>query len=367
MSGMPWGGSEVLWYKAAKRLQSQQHDISVSYKWWPYKAFQLEDLEKGGANLWRRNEPKSKIKKLLGRFSPPENCETWMAQQQPDAVLITLGYHPDRIEIADACIANNVPYAINLQCASSFFFIDSKQIEHYRRWYSKAKKVFFVSAENRHKLESNIAMSLDDNAEIVANPFNVDYDSDIPWPEQTEPPVFRAACVGRVHFQSKGQDIVVDVLKQDKWKERPIEVTFYGHDQGNKAQLESLIEIHGLQDKLKIGGYVQDVNDIWASNQALLLPSRYEGAPLVVTEAMLCGRFAITTNIGRNMELMDDNVSGFIAEGATVSLFDEALERAWAKRDQWQQIGQLARQHIRERYPEDPVGDYADQILSLVK
>ena len=64
---------------------------------------------------------------------------------------------------------------------------------------------------------------------------------------------------------------------------------------------------------------------------------------------------------------MDDNVSGFIAEGATVKLLDEALERAWEKRDQWQQIGQLARQHIRERYPEDPVGEYADQILALVK
>ena len=208
---------------------------------------------------------------------------------------------------------------------------------------------------------------MDENAEIVSNPFNVDYDSNVAWPEQNGQPVFRVACVGRVHFQSKGQDIIVDVMKQDKWKKRPIEVSFYGHDQGNKGQLESLIEMHGLQDKLKFGGDVQDVKEIWEANHALLLPSRYEGAPLVVTEAMLCGRFAITTNLGRNNELMDDNVSGFIAEGATVKLFDDALERAWKQREQWQQIGQLARQHIRERYPEDPVGEYADQILALVK
>lgn len=367
MSGMPWGGSEVLWYKAAKRLQRMDHEVCVNFKWWPYKAFQLEDLEKDGANVFRRNQPKTKLQMLTSRFAAADTPDSWIATHRPDAVLITLGYHPDQIEIADACIRNNVPYAINLQCASNFFFIPADRLENYRRWYSKAKKVLFVSDENRQKLENNIAYCLDQNSEIVSNPFNVDYESNVPWPEQNGKPVFRVACVGRVHFQSKGQDIVVDVMKQDKWKKRNIEVTFYGHDQGNKGQLESLIEMHGLQDKLKFGGYVKDVKDIWAANHALLLPSRYEGAPLVVTEAMLCGRFAITTNLGRNSELMDDNESGFIAEGPTVSLFDDALERAWAKREQWQQIGQLARQHIRERYPEDPVGEYTDQILALVE
>ena len=364
MSGMPWGGSEVLWYKAAKRLLRDGHDICVSYKWWPYKAFQLEDLEKDGANLWLRNQPKSKLEALRTHFKAKPTPESWLKSEQPDAVLITLGYHPDPIHVADACIANKVPYAINLQCASSFFFIPADRLENYRRWYSNAAKVLFVSEENQQKLENNIALRLDGNAEIVANPFNVDYDTEIAWPKQNK--TLKVACVGRVHFQSKGQDIIVDVLKQDKWKQRPIEVTFFGHDQGNKGQLEALIEMHGLQDQLKFGGFVKDVKEIWADHHALLLPSRYEGAPLVVTEAMLCGRFAITTNLGRNSELMDDNVSGFIAEGATISLFDDALERAWAKCEQWQQIGQLARQHIRERYPKDPVGEYADQILSLV-
>lgn len=373
MSGMPWGGSEVLWYKAAKQFQRLDHDVAVSFKWWPYKAFQLEDLEKGGAKLQLRGAPKSGIKAWLNRFSADtDSPAAWIENNQPDAVLITLGYHPDRIPIADACLKAKVPYAINLQCASTFFFIPADRLEDYRRWYSGAEKVLFVSDENRLKLENNIALRLT-NAEIVSNPFNVDYNSQIDWP--TAEAVtgddgvekFRIAVVGRVHFQSKGQDIVIDVMKEDKWRQRPIEISFFGHDQGNKAQLEALIEMHGLQDQLKFGGFVKDVSDIWESNHALLLPSRYEGAPLVVTEAMLSGRFAITTNLGRNAELMDDNVSGFIAEGATISLVDEAMERAWKKRDQWQQIGQLARQHIRERYPEDPIGEYAEKILSLVR
>ena len=92
-----------------------------------------------------------------------------------------------------------------------------------------------------------------------------------------------------------------------------------------------------------------------------------EGAPLVVIEAMLCNRVSITTNIGRNEELIDDNETGFIAEGATINLVDDALERAWQKRDQWEAMGRLAGQHIRERYPADPVQEFADRIKALVK
>jgi len=365
MSGMPWGGSEVLWYKAARFLQRQNHEVAVNFKWWPYKAFQLEELEKHGAEIHRRYAPRLKWKKLLGPLGKVDEApEAWLAKTRPDAVLITLGYHPDQILIADACLRNKIPYAINLQCASNFFFISSDRLESYQRWYSQAEKVLFVSRENQNKLQNNIAFELD-NAEIVANPFNVPYDIEVPWPESDG--TLRLAVVGRVHFQSKGQDVIVDVMKQQKWKDRPIEITFYGHDQGNKGQLEALVKMHGLEKQLKFGGYVRDITEIWTGNHGLLLPSRYEGAPLVVTEAMLCGRFAITTNLGRNAELMDDNESGFIAESPTVGLLDEAMERAWEKRDQWQQIGQLARQHIRERYPEDPVGEYADKILSLAK
>jgi glycosyltransferase involved in cell wall biosynthesis len=222
--------------------------------------------------------------------------------------------------------------------------------------------VFFVSDENRLKMQNNIALKLD-NAEIVANPFNVNFDASPEWPPTD--PDFRVALVGRVHFQSKGQDLIVDVMKQEKWRKRNIKIVFYGHDQGNMKQLLELIKMHELEDQLIFSGFSNDVEDIWRDNHALLLPSRYEGAPLVVIEAMLCNRIAITTDIGRNRELIDDNESGFIADGATINLLDDALERAWQKRDQWKQMGQLAGQHIRERYPQDPIRDFADKIYSL--
>lgn len=368
MSGMPWGGSEVLWYLVARRMQRQGHEVTVNFKHWPHTAMQLEEIQKQGGKVSFRERPLKGMRarmegfhRMINRPAAREN-DLWFQRERPDAVLFTLGYHPDSIEPADRCHEAGIPYAINLQCASSFFFIPSHRLDEYRRWYRNAAKVYFVSQENQNKLENNLAMRLD-NAQVIANPFAMDYEADPEFPSTDS--LYKLAVVGRVHFQSKGQDIIVDVMSQDRWRSRNLEINFYGHDQGNKRQLEDLIAMHGLQDKMHYVGYKQDVQDIWRENHGLLLPSRYEGAPLIVTETMLCNRMPITTNLGRNAELIDDNVSGFIAEGATINLVDDAMERAWQKRDQWEAIGAMAGQHIRQRYPKNPVKDFTDLLLQL--
>ena len=361
MTGMPWGGSEILWLRTAKMFRHAGHDVSANYKWWPSQAQPLADLQQLGGNVFLRDAPVTGWKRMLGGKQVDQDVR-WLQEEKPDAVLFTLGFHPDRFELADECVRLGIPYGINVQCASDTFFIHGNALDDYRRWYQNAKRVFFVSEENQNKVENNIALNLS-NACVIANPFKVPYDSNPAWPTDTDG--LSLAVVGRVHFQSKGQDLIVDVMKQDKWKQRNLKIRFYGQDQGNARQLKELINLYDLKNQMTFGGYVPDVRQVWEQHHGLLLPSRYEGAPLVVIEAMLCNRFAISTDIGRNRELMDDNYSGFIADAATVPLLDDAMERAWQQRDQWQAIGKLAGQHIRERYPEDPIAEFMHHIQSL--
>jgi glycosyltransferase involved in cell wall biosynthesis len=109
------------------------------------------------------------------------------------------------------------------------------------------------------------------------------------------------------------------------------------------------------------------VRGIWASHHALVLPSRYEGLPLSLVEAMLCGRPSIVTNVSGNTELLEDNVTGFVAAAPTASFVDEALERAWNRRADWPAIGAAAAHQVRERVPPDPAGVFADELLALVR
>lgn len=367
MSGVPWGGSEELWWRTARRMQSSGHEICVNYKWWPEPARQLQELVAAGGQVWYREAPRSfweRQRESVKRFLRPSERKRggWIDQARPEAVLITLGYHPDRIPIADELHERRIPYAINVQAASHFFFIHSDCVPAYRRWYQNAARVFFVSAENQHKLETNLAFKLE-NAEIVDNPFNVDPNRVVGWPDPDD--VFRLACVGRIHFQSKGQDLILDALRRNFWRDKPIEITFFGKDQGNQRQLEDLIRLYGLESQVRIAGFEADVSGIWESNHALLLPSRYEGAALVVVEAMLSNRIVIATDTGRNSELIDHGRTGFIAAGATTDLVDQALREAWQARQQWREMGLEAGRSIRQRYSVDPIADYAHKLLQL--
>jgi len=97
-----------------------------------------------------------------------------------------------------------------------------------------------------------------------------------------------------------------------------------------------------------------------------VLSSRSEGLPLALVEAMLCGRPAIVTNAGGSAEIVEDNINGFIAHAPTTEAFDEALERAWARRSEWEQIGKGAAESIRKIVPFDPAAQFAKMLLEIV-
>jgi glycosyltransferase involved in cell wall biosynthesis len=108
------------------------------------------------------------------------------------------------------------------------------------------------------------------------------------------------------------------------------------------------------------------VSQVWLNHHALALPSRNEGNALAMIEAMMCARVPIVTNVGRVAALVDDNECGFVAPAATVDLFEDALERAWQRRHDWQQIGAAAAHAIRQRHSMRPAEDFAEKLLALV-
>jgi glycosyltransferase involved in cell wall biosynthesis len=173
------------------------------------------------------------------------------------------------------------------------------------------------------------------------------------------------ACVARIHFLSKSQDLIVRVLRQPKWRARPLTVTLYGSDDGSAAQLQQLIDLYGLREQITYAGFADDIEKLWSNHHGLLLPSRLEGNAMSLIESMICGRVPITTKVGRAAELIDDNHSGFLAPAATAELLDEVLERAWQRRHDWQHMGRLAASAIRQRHSLRPAEDFAERLLAL--
>ncbi len=196
--------------------------------------------------------------------------------------------------------------------------------ERMRQSFIRAQRVFFVSKHNREVTEERIGQKLS-NAEVVWNPFNVEYQAELAWPALDEGR-FRLACVARLWMRDKGQDILLKVLAQEKWRNRPVDVHFYGLGM-NAIGLDEMAKMLGLTH-VYFRGFEPDVTEIWRQNHMLILPSRAEGLPLALVEAMLCGRPSIVTNTGGNVEVLDDEEAGFLARAATV----EAIRRGHGTR-----------------------------------
>ena len=374
LTASPWGGSELLWSQAALRLVREGHAVVASVRGWPERASQIAGLIQAGINIKERwtllgNAAETNIRKLgqqmlepLVRQASRYGFARWLACEKPDLICISNGGYADDVGLVDLCLRSKKPCVLIAQANAESWWPSDGLARRVTDIYERAHRVFFVSERNRHLLETQLGIDLV-NAEVVRNPCNVRRDASPPWPSGPDP--VRLACVGRLEPPAKGQDLLLQVLASEPWCSRPVTVSFFGrgcHEEG----LRRLARRLGLDERVRFCGQAIDVESIWASHHALVLPSRYEGLPLTIVEAMLCGRPVIVTDVAGNREVVEDGVNGFIAEAPTEGHLCKAMERAWERRNDWEKMGQNAAKAIRALVPDDPARDFAQRLAELV-
>lgn len=356
MEGAPWGGSEELWSQAALRLAKFPLTVGVNVVRWEVLPEPLQKLKSAGCVVTRRTHPQLPLQKVMRKVMG-ERSLNWLDRFQPDFVVISQGSNFDGVPWMLQCKQRNVPYVAIAQMAIDSCWPTQEVAGPAGEAYANAKASFFVSQGNLELTEKQVSVHLK-NAQVTRNPFNVPYDVSVSWPKENKP--LKLACVGRLAPSAKGQDLLIDVLSMNKWRERPLYVTLFGSGP-NQITLENRIKMLDLKN-LSFGGYVDDVKSIWAHHHGLVLPSRYEGLPLVVVEAMLCGRMCIVTDVPGNAELVRDNLNGFVAVAPNSKCLDEAMERAWLHYQKWEDMGKTAAHDVREAVPRDPVGDFINRL-----
>lgn len=358
---VPWGGSEELWSQSAIRMAKQGFVVGVSVKGWQAEAKQVLEIEQSGCIVVRRWH-KSRIQRLISKIYSASDADVFLKNFSPEIVIISQGNSIEGLTWMEACIIKNIPFVLISHAAAENFWPPDEIAMKLAKAYTRAKCCFFVSHANLKLTEKQLAMKFE-NAKIIANPFKVPYDIEIPWNQEGKN--IKIACVGRLDPVAKGQDLLLEIFNIDKWKNRPLKLSIFGKG----ANQESLYELKRIWrlDNVSFYGFIDKVESIWETHHALILPSRYEGLPLVIVEAMLCGRPCIVTDVGGNAELLQDEVSGFIATAPKVECLDDALERAWQKRAFWTEIGQTAAINVRKLIPKDPVAVFVDELKGLLE
>jgi glycosyltransferase involved in cell wall biosynthesis len=277
-------------------------------------------------------------------------------------VLVAQGGQYEGQDWIAALADTQLRYSLLVQTAVDNFWPIGDDLQALRKGFLGAFRCFFVSEANRAITSMQLGDPLS-RSDIVAQPFNVPYDVDLPWPKFSVEEL-RLASVGRLSPPHKGQDLLFRLLAQSKWRERNIAIDCYGECPIHGKHVKQLAQMLQLSS-VHFCGHVSDVTDIWRTHHALVLASRGEGLPLAAMEAMLCGRPCILTDVGGNSEILVDNQSGFLASGPSVAALDEAMERAWSQRANLPAFGREASLHVRKVIPPNPAKVFAARLWEL--
>jgi glycosyltransferase involved in cell wall biosynthesis len=362
--GVPWGGSEHCWAAAAERLVKTGADVHISVKRWDKPVPQIEKLRAAGCHITHRTYKIPPLPVRLVRKLWPQGEYAFEHLRRiangTDLIVVSQGWHFDGLPWLEAAHSLGHKYAVICEGVSEHWWPSDEQIERLAAAWEGAVAAFFVSEHNLD-LTRRMFLSPLPHARVVRNPFNVRYDVSIPWPEN--PAQLSLAFVSRLKTVAKGYDLLIQVLSLPHWRERNIRVSLFG-DGPNERSLRRAVQQAGLAN-IYFSGFSDSIEQIWTDHHALILPSRSEGMPLVLVDAMLCGRPAIATAVGGIPELLRDDRNGFLAKAPTVECLDDAMNRAWENRHRLKQMGQQAAADVRKLVPPQPTEDFLQQLRAL--
>lgn len=350
--GHGWPGSEFLWGETAGKLLDQGHQVFARCSEDFRHAKVLRSLVEKGLVHDPSRRVCSRWQRLKEKFVDPlGRLRAW----KPDAVVVSAGsafdisYSPT---LARFLMESGVPFIPICHFNAETFWVDAGNRATMRKIYSKAVGSVFVCADNQRITERQLAQRIA-NFRVIKPPLPVKLEEPLPWPLGE---CWNFACVARWESRWKGQDVLFEVLARPEWRERNWRLNLYGEG-AEEGYLRDLAKHFAIADRVNFVGFVEDRTEIWRENHILVFPTRGEGGPMVLTEGMACGRVAVITDCGNAREYVEDGEDGFLADFATPEIFARTLERAWVKREKWQEMGKMAHRKMKSHFAEETPSD----------
>lgn len=134
---------------------------------------------------------------------------------------------------------------------------------------------------------------------------------------------FIVLSVGELN-KNKNQKVIIEAL--NILSDKNIHYVLCG--KGDQLEyLQSLVSSFGLDDNVHFLGYRNDVVDICSQANVFVMPSLREGLPVASLEAMYCGLPLVVSNTRGLVDIIQNNVSGFIYDSYDSFGFSEGIKK----------------------------------------
>lgn len=360
-----WGGSEVLWGLAAHAARAAGHSVLVSVAGSRPDPPELTALADAGVRVHRQlYVPSLALQRRLNHWRFPFAAITSF---RPDVVCL------GQAGADDFCVQYGLrtveqltdgwrtPHVVVCQYNDDAYVPTDaiRRVGH--EVYGRAARLVVISDANLRAYRRQFAHSLQ-NGQRIYNPVNLANRAQLPWLAEGDSQVI--GFVGRLDARSKGLDLLLEALSWSPWADRKWTLRLVG-DGPDREYLGALVELYGLIDRVEFVGWQTDVRQVWARCHLCVSPSRAEGMPMALLEALVCGRPAVATDCGAAREWVLEGQTGYLAAGPTVGAIAEALDRAWADRQRWPAVGFAAHAHTAPLTTADPGRTLLDTLTEV--
>jgi glycosyltransferase involved in cell wall biosynthesis len=208
-----------------------------------------------------------------------------------------------------------------------------------------------------------LANNFDPHCEVPVIPNGVDLHAYTPPARDWSFP--RLLSVGRLVHQ-KGLDLAMRALgglKEFRWEWQIV------GDGPQMAALQSLAEELGIQDRVIFHGWQsrEGLMECYRQANVFLFPSRHEGMPNAMLEAMASGLPVIASCIAGNEELVLHEKTGYLVPSEDIETLRTALKRVLSDPALPEQMGSASRRHVEENYSWESTAQQYALLLEKVK
>lgn len=201
------------------------------------------------------------------------------------------------------------------------------------------------------------------NVTVMPNPCTFELVEHIE--EQKQKTILAVGGLDRIYH--KGFDnllnLIVPVLKNNPhWRLK----IAGGGDKGLKILSNQAVQ-NDIQNQVEFMGFVKDVKSVMRTSEIFVLPSRYEGLPMVLLEAMSQGMACIAFNCKTGpSEIIDHNENGLLIEDQHQEAFASGIQLLIDNEDLRKKLGKNAVQSL-DRYSMEVIMEKWQMLFAKIE
>ncbi|HXZ04531.1 MAG TPA: glycosyltransferase, partial [Ktedonobacteraceae bacterium] len=192
---------------------------------------------------------------------------------------------------------------------------------------------------------------------IVHIPNGVDIEQFRPDPERRpdpDQPERNILCVARLMYP-KGIDVLLHAWGRMMhapagWRSHLKPRLLLAGEGTLQSQLERIARELDISDSVEFLGLRRDVIDLLQQAWGFVMPSRWEGMPNALLEAMACGLPCVATKVSGSEDIINDGVNGLLIEPEQPVALARALQRIIENTDLALQLSLEARATVLNHY-----------------